>query len=153
ERAGALDELLSELSQLGSAPPIESDEPAEPEPALRGVHPVAESGAETAALLARMAEETRRITPAMVELIERDIFGGAPPARVSFGAIQAVIDERCFGEDVPERARAVQRMVVETDELLMPEDDDPFSALELLEATADSLQGASEKLLELPPEE
>ena len=153
ELAGALDERLSELTELGSLRPIERDEPAEPAPAPVAVHPLAPSGAEAAALLARMAAETRRITPALVELIERDIFEGAPPARVSFVAIQAVIDERLFADGVPAHAREVHRMVGETDALLLPEDDDPFSALELLEATAEALESASAKLLELSPEE
>lgn len=152
ELAGALDELLANVRKLDPANLVERDEPP-PEPTAQAVHPLAPSGAEAAALLARMAAETRRITPALVDLIERDLFEGAPPARVTFVAIQAVIDARLFGDDVPDRARDVHRMIGETDELLMPEDDDPFSALELLEVTADALQGASEKLLALPPEE
>jgi hypothetical protein len=147
ELADPLDELLPRLSHL-DAVLVEPAEPAEP-----AAHPLAPSGAEAAALLARMAAETRRITPALVELIERDLFEGTPPARVSFVAIQAVIDERLTGDGVPARERQVHRMVGETDELLLPEDDDPFSALELLEATAEALENASERLLELSPEE
>lgn len=155
ELADLLDQLLANVRKLDPANLIERDEPAEPEPepAVQAVHPLAPSGAEAAALLARMAAETRRITPALVDLIERDLFGGAPPARVSFLAIQTRIDERLYGDDVPERARDVHRMIGETDALLLPEDDDPFSALELLEATAEALENASEKLLALPPEE
>lgn len=155
ELADALDKMLASLQKLDPANLVERDEPAEPtsESALRAVHPVAPSGAEAAALLARMAAETRRITPALVELIERDLFAGAPPARVSFLAIQTVIDARLYGDDVPQQAREAYRMIGETDELLMPEDDDPFSALELLEITADALENASKKLLSLPPEE
>lgn len=154
ELADMLDDLLSKLRQLDPANLVERDEPepVEPEPAGRATRPLAESGDAIVTQLARVAEELRRITPALVELIERDLFEGEPPARVSFPIIMGAINRRIFGDDVPERVLEVHRRMADF-ELPMPDGDLPHSALDLIELTVDCLEGASEKLLELSPEE
>lgn len=157
ELADMLDELLSKLHKLDPANLVEisehaESEPPEPKPREAATRPLAESADELVTQLARMAEVLRRITPSLVELIERDLFKGAPPARVSFPIIMAAINRRVFGDHVPERVLEMHRRITDFD-LPMPDDDDPHSTLDLIELTADCLEGASERLLEISAEE
>jgi len=151
--ADALDELLTKFRELDSMRRIEpAAQASSSEPTPPATRPLAQGGAELATQLARMAAELHRITPALVELIERDIFAGEPPVRVSYPGILDAINRRVFGDAVPERVLEVRRQMKEI-ELPMPDDDDPVSARDLIALTADCLEGASERLQELSPEE
>src|SRR5690606_25270221 len=66
--------------------------------------------------------------------------------------IMAAINRRVFGDHVPERVLEMHRRITDFD-LPMPDDDDPHSTLDLIELTADCLEGASERLLEISAEE
>lgn len=111
------------------------------------------NGAATAALLEQLGARVAQLAPTLATIVEEEIFEGSPPRRVSFHGIQVAIDAKIYGNPLPPEVAQMHAMVADADRLLMPDDDDPISALELLEGTAESIRTAAAKLLALPEHE
>lgn len=128
------------------------NEPSRDEPAQAAL-PTQPNGEATAALLERLSAQLARIAPTLADIVDREVFEGSPPSRVSFHAIQVALDTKFYGLPLPSDVVHMHELVADADRVLMPPDDAPVSALELFEGTADSIQTAAERLRELPEDE
>lgn len=153
DSAEPIESLITEVSALRDELRAAKLDELSRERRTQGALPTQPNAEATAALLERLSAQLARIAPILADIVDREVFEGSPPARVSFHAIQVALDTKFYGVPLPSDVAAMHEMVADADRVLMPPDDESVSALDLFEGTAESIRIAAERLLALPEDE